>query len=89
MKMEKAMSIINDEPAGFMISFEWCRGGMLESDHFPDKHAGEPLIPTEKEAWLLAAQFAKKTVGKAVNFYVVGHDFVPVEGVKYEQSEYV
>jgi hypothetical protein len=82
MKMQDAMKIINGEPRGFMVSFEWKKGGILESDHFPDKHAGEPLIETEKEAWLLAAEFAKKMRDKVVNLYVIGRDFAPVDGYR-------
>lgn len=82
MKMDEAMKIIDGEPQGFMVSLEWKRGGMLHSDYFPDKHAGEQLIETEKEAWLLASEFAKKTRGKAVNLYVVDHTFSPVKNYR-------
>jgi len=78
MKMNEAMEIIKGKKDGFMVSFEWKRNGMLYSDYFPDKHAGEDLIPTEKEAWILAAEFAKKSVGRAVNIYIVNADFTPV-----------
>ena len=50
MKMNKALEIINrvvEEQEGFMVCFEWIERGMLRSDHFPDKHAKEKLIPTE------------------------------------------
>ena len=87
MKMKKAMEIIDGEKDGFMVSLEWKKGGMLCSDHFPDKHAGEDLIPTEKEAWMLAAEFAKKTVGKAVNIYVTNADFTPVTGYREKYIE--
>lgn len=79
MKMQQAMDLMNNKPAGFMVSFEWCGDGMLRSDHFPDKHTGEQLIPTEWEAWELARTFAKVMRGKVCNLYVVGSDFVPVK----------
>ena len=87
MKMYDAMKIINDVPSGFMVHFEWKKGGILEGDYFPDKHAGEELIETEKEAWLLAAEFAKRTRGKIVNVYVVGREFVPVAGYREKYIE--
>ena len=85
MKYYEALKIINEGllNPGFMVSFEWRRGGMLESDHFPDKHAGENLIETEEEAWILAQKFAEQTTGKVVNIYVIkGNDFTPVKGCK-------
>lgn len=79
MKINEAMKIINYDPNhGFMVSFEKIEGPFLRSDHFPDKHAGEELIPTEQEAWNLAAQFARKMSGQVVNVYVVNADFQPV-----------
>lgn len=81
MKYYNALKIINEGlNLGFMVSFEWKRDGMLKSDHFPDKHAGEKLIETEEEAWELAIKFASRTKGKCVNVYVTKSDFVPVEG---------
>ena len=80
MKFEEAMKIISKPDEGFMVDFEWERGGFLASDHFPDKHAGEKLIETEEEAWILANKFAKATKGKCVNIYVVDSNFHPVEG---------
>ena len=89
MKMKDAMDMIErnkkEKVEGFMVSFEWARKGMLHSDHFPDRHAGEELIKTEEEAWALAHEFAKGTFGNAVNIYVVGSDFVPVDG--YEEKK--
>jgi len=81
MKMNTAMEIINKpKPAGFMVSFEQIKGRLLCSDHFPDKHAGEDLIPTETEAWELAERFADATAPEdVVNIYVIDHDFRPVE----------
>jgi len=72
------MKIINDEPDGFMVSFEWVRGGMLVSDHFPDKKAGEDLIDSEEDAWNLAKMFAEKTKGRTVNLFVISSDYRPV-----------
>ncbi len=83
MKMQEAMNIINNKPKGFMVSLEWVKsGGILASDHFPDKHGGETLIPTEWEAWELADRFARVTRGLAVNIYVVDDTFKPVEEYK-------
>lgn len=84
MKYHEALRIIDEGlNQGFMVSFEWVRDGMLCSDYFPDKHAGEKLIGTEHEAWVLARLFAAKTKGKCVNIYVTrGNDFAPVKGYK-------
>ena len=80
MKYTEALKIINSEP-GYMVSFEWAEGGMLRSDCFPDKHSGEELIKTEREAWEIARKFASKTVGRCVNIYVIrGDNFTPVGG---------
>lgn len=86
MKIEEAMAIIQGKaaPQGFMVEFEHAGDGFLRGDHFPDKHTGEPLIPTEDEAWELARKFAQKTKGKCVNIYVVKSDFSPV--LDYEQK---
>jgi hypothetical protein len=82
MRMNRALGIIETEElgSGFMVSFEHKEGGVLESDHFPDKHAGEALIATEDEAWELARRFAAATVGRCVNIYVVNRNFAPVSG---------
>jgi len=85
--MSEALSIIDGKPQGFMVSFEWKRGYILTSDHFPDKHAGEPLIETEVEAWELARTFAKKTKGKCVNIYIINHEFSPVRGYECKKIE--
>ena len=85
MKMAEALKIIvagDVRPKGYMVTFDWKEGPILRSDHFPDKHAGEPLIESEEEAWNLAAAFAWKTVGKCVNIYVIGDDFCPVPGYR-------
>jgi len=88
MTMQQALDIIEGRNnRGFMVHLEWARNGMLYSDYFPDKHAGDELIPTEKEAWLLASEFAQSTVGKAVNIYVVNADFTPVEGYREKYIE--
>ena len=83
MKMIDALKIIGNrnDPEGFMVEFERIERGILTSDHFPDKHAGEPLIKTEEEAWELARKFAENTSEKDyVNVYVIKQDFYPVEG---------
>ena len=89
MKYYEALKIINEGlNPGFMVHFEWKKGGMLYSDYFPDKHAGEKLIESEEEAWELAKRFARKTVGKCVNIYVIkGSDFTPVDGYKNKEIE--
>jgi len=78
MKMKDAMDIINEKSKGYMVSFEKIERTMLRSDHFPDKHSGEPLIDSERKAWALAHKFASKTYGKCVNIYVVDDNFRPV-----------
>ena len=81
MKMSEALRIINSEkPKGYMVSFEVKEGSICRGDYFPDKHAGEPLIETEQEAWDIARKFASKTDINIVNIYVVHHDFRPVDG---------
>lgn len=87
MKMSEVLSIIDGKPQGFMVHFEWKRGCILASDHFPDKHTGEPLIETEAEAWALARTFAEKTKGKCVNIYVTNHEFSPVRGYESQKIE--
>lgn len=88
MEMKDAENIMNNDPVnllgGFMVSFERVMGGMLHSDHFPDKRGGEDLIETEEEAWILARKFAEKTKGSSVNIYVIGDNFIPVNG--YEEK---
>ena len=80
MKFQEALDIINKKEKGYMVSFEVLERGMLRSDHFPDKHAGELLIPTEEEAWILAEKFANSTGSDVVNIYVIDNTFSPVKG---------
>lgn len=88
MKYYEALKIINEDMnLGYMITFEWKKNGMLYSDHFPDKYAGEKLIETEEEAWVLARKFAEKTKGKIVNIYVIHKDFTPVKNYKDQYIE--
>ena len=87
MKLSEALEIIDDKPKGFMVSFECKLGRILTSDYFPDKHAGEPLIETEAEAWELARSFAEKTKGKYINIYVINHEFSPVPGYESKKIE--
>jgi len=77
MKMAEANRIMSgaNKTFGFMVHFEHVGGGLLKDDCFPDKHAGETLIETVEEAWVLADLFAKKTKGKCVNIYVIEHNF--------------
>lgn len=88
MKMDEAMEIIDEhearinEPVGYMVSFERMERGMLISGYFPDKHAGEPLITIEEEAWDLAKRFNAATCDDYVNIYVMDQRFVPVGGYK-------
>lgn len=87
MKMAEAKKIMNATP-DYMVSFEHVEGGMLRSDYFPDKYAGEPLIPTEEEAWQLAQRFATATRGKCVNIHIIkGVDFTPVNGYRKRMIE--
>jgi hypothetical protein len=80
MKYKQAMKIIERMEKGYMVSFEVMDGSVLRSDHFPDLHAKEPLIPTEAEAWKLAERFANATGDDVVNVYVVDNTFSPVPG---------
>lgn len=82
MKMDDALRIIAGGPMvpGFMVAFSHVEGRFERTDHFPDKHAGEPLIPSEDEAWELAIAFAEKTIGKCCNICVVDARFEPVPG---------
>ncbi len=82
MKIADAMDIINGVPKGYMVRFKWKEGWLLRGDYFPDKHAGEKLIDTEREAWALASQFADKMRGKIVNLYVADDNFKPVNGYR-------
>jgi hypothetical protein len=78
-KMAEAMRIMEARPAGFMVAFEHVDGSILASDHFPDVRNGEKAIPTEDEAWQMAAQFAAQTRKRCVNVYVIRReDFTPV-----------
>lgn len=79
MKIQDAMDIINNKPKGYMVHFEWCGGGGLRGDYFPDKHTGERLIQTEWDAWELADRFAKATKGKTCNVYVIDDTFLAVK----------
>ena len=78
MKFQEALDIINKREKGYMVSFEVREGGLLRSDHFPDKEADELLIPTEEEAWRLAERFAKATGDDIVNIYIIDNTFSPV-----------
>lgn len=83
MKLDEAMDIIETSESGYMVHFEERNGGILKSDHFPDKHAGEELIKTLDGAWELAERFAKACVKNKfdiVNVYVIDHTFSPVAG---------
>jgi hypothetical protein len=98
MKYAEAMSIIraherNIRPpkgsprTGFMVLFDQLErnGHIIASKHFPDKHAGEKLIPTEEQAWNLARRFACATDETIGNIYVVDAHFYPVGG--YSEKE--
>jgi len=84
MKMSEAQKIIKvsrkKEGEGFMVSFHKRGGGVLHGDHFPDKHAGEKLIPNKEKAWQMAAVFAQATNELHVDIYVIDHNFRPVKG---------
>lgn len=79
MKFQEALDIIDSKEKGFMVSFDVIEGSVLRSDNFPDKHDGEPLIPSEYEAWDLAKKFAAATPDKIVNIYVIDESFSPVK----------
>ena len=89
MKMREALEIICDaeRSRGFMVHFDRVEGKFLHGDHFPDKHGGEPLIPTEEDAWLMASAFAKRTRGRYVNIYVIDDRFCPVLGYAAKKIE--
>ena len=82
MEMKEVVRTIEKviNPKGYRVSFERKEGNFLISDHFPDKD--EPLIDTESEAWILARTFARSTVGKCVNIYVVNDNYTPVAGYR-------
>lgn len=88
MKLQAALDLIEQGkkyqecPPGFMVNYQHKEGVILCSGHFPDKHGGEPLIPTEDEAWALAEQFAAFAPSDYVNIYVIKGNFVPVENYK-------
>jgi hypothetical protein len=86
MRMSDAKAVIEGKTRreGYAVSFEVWERGMLRSDHFPDLHGGESGIPTEEEAWALAASFAHaKQRDEVVNVYVIrAADFSPVEGYR-------
>ena len=67
------------EGYGYMVSYEVHEGGCLHSRHFPDKHAGEPLIRYETDAWELAEYLANNAKQKIVNVYVINHEFRPTK----------
>lgn len=80
MKMADAMAIIDGKPQGYMVAFDRVEGNIVGGDYFPDKHGGEPLIPTEHEAWELARRFAITAPPNVRDVYVVDHQFQPVAG---------
>lgn len=87
MEMKDVLKIIdkNKEPKGFMVEFEYKIHGMFVSSHFPDKHAGRPLIETEEKAWELARKFEETLPQEYVNIYVIKENFCPVES--YEEKK--
>lgn len=89
LRSEKHKKTVFTKSKGFMVSFEKRDGGVLCSDHFPDKHKKEPLIKTEKEAWSLAKRFANATDNTYVNIYVVNHEFRPVENYKDKEFKHL
>ena len=78
--LRKPSKIKPSKEKGFMIHFEKTEGHCLASDYFPDKHAGEKLIPTKDEAWNLAKRFTSATLSDIVNIYVIDHNFYPISG---------
>lgn len=86
MDMKKVRDIINGKTIkGFRVHFEKKAGNILTGDWFPDD--GD-FIESEEGAWILARQFAAKTVGKCINIYVItypGH--LPVIGYQDKEIE--
>jgi len=74
-KMADAERIMDD---GYRVSFEWRRGMLLSLDYFPEH--GEPLIPTEEDAWRVAEKFAATAPDNICNIYVINRDCRPVDG---------
>lgn len=70
MKITEALKTNNANHAGFYVSFEWIKDGILESDHFPDFRNGEKPLTVETEAWDAAYKFAKLWAGQVCNITV-------------------
>lgn len=92
MRLEEALEIMGESiekvelnRSGFMVDFEVRGGGLLRSDHFPDKHGGELLISGEQEAWELAEKFSKATGEDIVNIYVINSNFSPVSERRFKK----
>jgi hypothetical protein len=87
MKFQDALDFIKGN-IGFRVSFEIREGGILTSDHFPERD--EEPIKKEDDAWKYARQFAQ--VGKSrgiVNVYVIhADDWTPVDGYKEKELNY-
>lgn len=82
MKFQQALEEINTyKNPIYLVHFEWIRGGVLESDYFPDVRNGEVGFSDEETAWNWAIQFAKATKGRTCNLYVIMYPgFSPVVG---------
>jgi hypothetical protein len=80
---QEALDIINKRE-GYRVVFQVREGDGFRIDHFPDKKAEEPLIPTYKEAWDMAQRFAKATGPEVVNIFVVEDTFCPAKGYDVE-----
>lgn len=79
MKMKDAQKIINGKKPGFRVHFGRITGNFVETDYFPGKK--EPLINIEDFAWTMAEEFAKNTVGKCIDIYVVDEDYNPIGSI--------
>lgn len=78
MRMNNAKSLIM-RATGYRVTFERREGGLLHSDHFPERD--EPAIADEEDAWKLAGAFADVDPSVYVNIYVISaFDWTPVEG---------
>lgn len=83
MKFKEALEIMSgngNKPKGYMVHFEKYGYGVLKSDYFPDKHAGEELIKDIDAAWEFARAFAVNTDNSFVNIYLIDENFYPVSG---------
>lgn len=68
---------------GYMITCEVKEPGVLRSVTFPNRRNGESIITEIKDAERIAKAFATCLQGRVFNVYVVGYNYVPASGNKY------